>query len=59
MTVVYVNSDAEVDASYQRSGHLRKIRNGNYNILDQLMKKIVRTAQMKQLDFFSFAVWDE
>ena len=51
--VVYVNSDAEVDASQQRSGHLRKIRKGIYNSLDQLMKEIVRIAHLEQL-YFSF-----
>ena len=49
--VVYVKSDAELDASHQRRGHLREILKGIYNSLDQLMKEIVRITHLKQLDF--------
>ena len=49
--VVYKNSEAELDASNTRSGHLRKIRRGIYSSLDQLMDEIRRIAQFKQFDF--------
>ena len=49
--VVYVNSGAELDASHNRSGHLRKIRKGIYNSLDQLMDELRRIAHLKQFDF--------
>ena len=51
LIVVYVNSDAEVNAPHQRSRHFKKIRKGIYNSLDQLMKEIVRIAHLKQVDF--------
>ena len=45
--VVYKNSGAELDASNNRSGHLRKIRKGIYSSLDQLMDELRRIAQFK------------
>ena len=51
MLVVYKNSGAELDASNNRSGHLRKIRKGIYSSLDQLMDELRRIAQFKQFDF--------
>ena len=51
LLVVYVNSGAELDASNNRSGHLRKIRKGIYTSLDQLMDELRRTAHLKQFDF--------
>ena len=41
----------ELDASNNRSGHLRKIHKGIYSSLDQLMDEIRRIAQFKQFDF--------
>ena len=49
--VVYKNSGVELDASNNRSGHLRKIRKGIYSSLDQLMDELRRIAQFKQFDF--------
>ena len=49
--VVYKNSGAELDASNNRSGHLRKVRKGIYISLDQLMDELRRIAQFKQFDF--------
>ena len=49
--VVYVNSGAELDASHNRSGHLRKIRKAVYNSLDQLMDELRRIVHLKQFDF--------
>ena len=49
--VVYKNSRLELDASNNRSGHLRKIRKGIYTSLDQLMDELRRIAQFKQFDF--------
>ena len=45
--VVFKNSGAEINASNNRSGHLRKIRKGIYSSFDQLM----RIAQFEQFDF--------
>ena len=41
----------ELDASNNRSGHLRKIRKGIYSSLDQIMDEIRRIAQFKEFDF--------
>ena len=49
--VVYKISGAELDASSNRSGHLRKICKGIYSSLDQLMDELWRIAQFKQFDF--------
>ena len=49
--VVYKNSGAELDASVNRSEHLRKIRKGIYSSLDQLMDELRRIAQFKRFDF--------
>ena len=49
--VVFKNSGAELDASNNRSGHLRKICTGIYSSLDQLMDELRRIAQFKQFDF--------
>ena len=49
--VVFKNSGVELDASNNRSGHLRKIRKGIYSSLDQLMDELRRIAQFKQFDF--------
>ena len=49
--VVYKNSGAELDASFNGSGHLRKIRKGIYSSLDQLMDELRQIAQFKQFDF--------
>ena len=43
--VVYKNSGTNLDASNNRSGHLRKIRKGIYSSLDQLMDELRRIAQ--------------
>ena len=51
LIVVYINSVAKFDASHQRSGHLKKFRKCIYNSLDQLMKKNVQIAHLKQHDF--------
>ena len=44
--VVYKNSGAELDASNNRSGHLRKIRKGTYSSLDQLMDELRRNCSV-------------
>ena len=49
--VVYKNSGAELNASSNRSGLLRKHRKGIYSSLDQLMDELRRIAQFKQFDF--------
>ena len=51
LLVVYVNSGAELDASNNRSGHVRKIRKGIYTRLDQLTDELRRNAHLKQFDF--------
>ena len=38
--VVFKNSGADLDASVNRSGHLRKISKGIYSSLDQLMDEL-------------------
>ena len=49
--VVYKNSGAELDASVNRSGHLRKIRKSIYSSFDKLVDEFRRIAQFKQFDF--------
>ena len=49
--VVHKNLGVELDASNNRSGHLRKIRKGIYSSLDQLMDELWRIGQFKQFDF--------
>ena len=41
----------ELEASNNRSGHLRKIRKGIYSSLDQIMDELRRIAQFKEFDF--------
>ena len=48
--VVYTNSSADLDASINRSGQLRKIRTGIYNSWEDLVSEIVRIAKLKQFD---------
>ena len=42
---------AELDASNNRIGHLRKIRKGIYSSLDHLMDELRRISQFKQFHF--------
>ena len=49
--VLNKNSGAELDASNNRSEHLRKIRQGVYSSLDQPMDELRRLAQLKEFDF--------
>ena len=49
--VAYVNSGAELDASNNRTGQLRRIRKGIYNSSEELLEEIFRIAQLKQFDY--------
>ena len=49
--VAYVSSGAELDASHNRTGQLRRIRKGIYNSSEKLLKEIFRIAQLKNFDY--------
>ena len=49
--VAYVSSGAELDASHNRTGQLRRIRKGIYNSSEELLKEIFRIAQLKNFDY--------
>ena len=49
--VAYVSSGAELDASHNRTGQLRRIRKGIYNRSEELLEEIFRIAQLKQFDY--------
>ena len=49
--VAYVSSGAELDASHNRTGQLRRIRKGIYNSSEELLEEIFRIAQLKDYDF--------
>ena len=49
--VACVSSGAELDASHNRTGQLRRIRKGIYNSSEVLLEEIFRIAQLKQFDY--------
>ena len=49
--VAYVSSGAELDASHNRTGQLRRIRKGIYNSSEELLEEIFPIAQLKQFDY--------
>ena len=49
--VAYVSSGAELDASHNRTGKLRRIRKGIYNSPEELLEEIFRIAQLKNFDY--------
>ena len=50
-TVAYVSSCAELDASHNRTGQLRRNRKGVYNSSEELLEETFRIAQLKQSDY--------
>ena len=49
--VAYVSSGAELDASHNRTGQLRRIRKGKYNSSEELLVEMFRIAQLKQFEY--------
>ena len=49
--VAYVGSSAEVDASHNRTGQLRRTRKGIYNSSEELLEETICIAQMKNFDY--------
>ena len=54
--VAHVSSGAEIHASHNRTGQLRRICKGIYNKSEELLEEIFRIAQLKQFDYDFAAV---